>query len=84
MGLDTTKPVFRASDKARHKPVSSAMETSLKIEISLVASLDMILNKSADQSARMHRLVCALFVRKNQRQAFLCRGPNNASTQASG
>ena len=28
MGLDVTKPVFRASDKARLKPVSLATETS--------------------------------------------------------
>ena len=28
VGLDATKPVFGVSDKARHKPVSSAMETS--------------------------------------------------------
>ena len=28
LGLDTTKPVFRVSDKARLKPVSSATETS--------------------------------------------------------
>ena len=45
MGLDTTKPVFGVSDKARIKPVSSATETSQKIEISPVASLDMILSK---------------------------------------
>ena len=32
------KPFFWASEKARLKPVSSATETSLKIEISLVAS----------------------------------------------
>ena len=45
MGLNVTRPVFRISDKARLKPVSSAIETSWKIEISLVASLDMILFK---------------------------------------
>ena len=28
MGLDTTKPVFGVSDKARLKPVASATETS--------------------------------------------------------
>ena len=37
-----TKPVFRVSDKARLKPVSSSIETSLNIEISLEASLDMM------------------------------------------
>ena len=40
MGLVVTKPVFRVSDKVRLKPVSSATETSWKIGISLVASLD--------------------------------------------
>ena len=39
------KPVFGVSDKASFKPVSSATETSLKIEISPVASLHMILSK---------------------------------------
>ena len=34
------KPVFGVPNKARLKPVSSASETSKKIEISLVASLD--------------------------------------------
>ena len=43
LGLVARKPVFGVSDKASFKPVSSAAETSQKIEISLVASLDMIL-----------------------------------------
>ena len=38
MNHDVKKPVM-VSDKATLKPVSSASETSLKIEISLVASL---------------------------------------------
>ena len=38
MGLDATKPVFGFS----HKPVSSATETTYKLENLLVASLDMI------------------------------------------
>ena len=45
-GSDATKPVFEVSDKTRLKPVSSATETSLKIEILLVASLDMILSNT--------------------------------------
>ena len=44
MGLDTRKPVFRVSDKVRLKPVSSATETSDKIENLLVPILDMILS----------------------------------------
>ena len=53
--------------RVRHKKVYSATETSLKIEISLVACLDMIIskqrnNKVIDQSAQMGRLVCAFVV----------------------
>ena len=44
MGLIERKPVFVVSDKVRFKPAFSAAETNLKIEISLVASLDMILS----------------------------------------
>ena len=55
-------------DKECFKPVSSAKETSLKIEISPAASLHMILSKKqkkgADQTARMRRLVCACVVHK--------------------
>ena len=69
------KNVFEVSDKASFKPVSSATETSLKIEISLVASVDMILLisecKDADQSARMRRLVCAFVVRKPPKTGLL-------------
>ena len=39
MGLAARKPVFGVSDKASFKPVSSATETSSKIEISPAASL---------------------------------------------
>ena len=44
LGLVARKPVFGVSEKARLKPACSATETSQKIEISLVASLDMILS----------------------------------------
>ena len=77
MGIDTTKTVFGVPrDNARLKPVSSATKTSQKIEISLETTLDIILskkanNKGADQSARMHRLICAFVVRKARRQGFL-------------
>ena len=43
LGLVARKPVFGVCDKASFKPVSTAIETSLKIEISLVISLDIIL-----------------------------------------
>ena len=49
--LHATKHVFMGSDKARLRPVSSAIEISQKIEISLKANLDMILsNKSISKA----------------------------------
>ena len=83
LGLDVTKPVFGVFHKVRLKPVSSATETSQKIEISLIASLDMILskiskyvskdgnNKGADQTARMRRLVYTFVDRKHPKTGFL-------------
>ena len=44
MSLVEGKHVIGVSDKVRFKPVSWASETSQKIEISLVASLDIILS----------------------------------------
>ena len=44
MGRNATKPVFGVSDKVRFKPACSAEETSKKIEISLVSSLDIIIS----------------------------------------
>ena len=83
MGLGATKPVFGVSDKARLKPVSSATQTSLKIEIPHVASVDMILlqignNTGADQSARMRRLVCAFDVCKRLKTGFLASRPSQS------
>ena len=40
LGLVTWKPVFRVSEKARLKTVSSATETCYNIEITLIACLD--------------------------------------------
>ena len=66
-------------DKECFKPVSSAKETSLKIEISPAASLHMILSKKqkkgADQTARMRRLVCACVVHKPPKTGFLASRP---------
>ena len=45
MGLVATKPVFGVADKARIKPVCSPTETSKRIAISLVASIDVIVFK---------------------------------------
>ena len=66
-------------DKECFKPVSSAKETSLKIEISPAASLHIILSKKqkkgADQTARMRRLVCACVVHKPPKTGFLASRP---------
>ena len=67
LGLVARKSVFGVSDKARLKPVSSATETSLKIEISIMASLHMVLSKKRITKAliRLHyaqaglRLCCS-------------------------
>ena len=75
LGLVETKPVFGVSVKARYKPVSSATETSLTIQISPEASLCMKLskkanNEGADQTERMRRLVCTCVVRKPPMTCF--------------
>ena len=44
MGLHVRKPVLQVSDEVRFKPTCSATETSYKIEISLIAILDIILS----------------------------------------
>ena len=59
MGLEATKPVFGVSDKARLKPVSSATETSKKIEIPPMASLDMILSRKRITKALISLRECA-------------------------
>ena len=41
MGFFPRKPVFGVSDKVRFKPACSCIGTRQKIEISLVATLDM-------------------------------------------
>ena len=69
--------VFGVSNAIRFKPVSSATETSSKIEISHVVSLDMVLSnkqitiKGADQTAGMCRLACVFVVRKLPKTGFL-------------
>ena len=45
MGRDTTKLVFEVSDKTIQNSVSSATETSWKIEFSPVVSFDVMLFK---------------------------------------
>ena len=80
MGLVARNPVFGVSNKAILKPVSSAIETSWKIEIFACSKIisgtfQKANNKSADQTARMRRLVCAFVVRKPPKTGFLATRP---------
>ena len=80
MGLVARKPVFGVSSKVSFKPVSSATETSKKIEISPVSSLDMILSKKRITKALIRLRVCAgwsapVLFANPQRQVFLLQGP---------
>ena len=52
-------PVFRVSNKTKLKPVSSATETTWKIEISFLASLDMILSNKRITKALIRLRGCA-------------------------
>ena len=56
MGLNVRKPVFGVSDQVMRKQACTATETSYKIEILLVASLDMILSNKRITKAlnRLH------------------------------
>ena len=80
MGLDVSKPVLGVSDKVRFKPVSSATEINQKIEILLVASLDMILSNKQTTKALIRQRGCAgwsapLLFGNPRRQVFSRRGP---------
>ena len=84
MGLDATKPVLGVSKKARLKPVSSATDTSLKIEILLVASLNMILSNKRITKALIRLRGCAgwsapLLFATHRRQVFSRCSPNHMS-----
>ena len=75
-----TKPVFGVSEKARLKPVSLATETSYKIEVLLVASLDMILPKKRITKALIRLRGSAgwsahVLFANPRRQVFSRRGP---------
>ena len=84
LGLVARKPVFGVSDNASFKPVSSASETSWKIEISLVISLDMMLFDKRITKALIRLRGCAgwsapLLFANHQRQVFSRRGPNDVA-----
>ena len=82
LGLVATKPVLGVSNKASFKPVSSATEASLKVEISPVHSksrydtFQKANYKGAYQTARMCRLVGACVVRKPPKAGFLTSRSN--------
>ena len=59
-GPQREKNCFRVPDKLRFKPASLATESSLKIEILVVASLDMMLSRMVKKSA----LTCNLYKNK--------------------
>ena len=85
MGLDARKPVIRVSDKASFKPDSLVTETSLKIEISLVASLDMVLSNKQLTKALISLRRCAgwsapLLFANPRRQVFSRRGPDGKNS----
>ena len=79
MDCDARKPVSRVSDKTRLKPVSSPTETSSRIKISLVVSLDKILSKMLITKALISLRECAgwsaplLFA--NPEEGFLATRP---------
>ena len=80
MGLIATKPVFGVSDKVRFKPACSATETSYKIEVSLVASLDILLSNKRITKALIRLRGCAgwsapVLFAKPRRQVFSRQGP---------
>ena len=67
-------------DKECFKPVSSAKETSLKIEISPAASLHMILSKEQNKKSLIRLRGCAgwsapVLFTNPRRQGFSRRGP---------
>ena len=77
-----TKPVFGVSDKVRFKPACSATEISYKIEISVVASLDMIHSKKQITKALISLCGCAgwsapLLFANLRRQVISRCGPYN-------
>ena len=84
VGSDVRQPVFVSSDEARFKPACSSTETSLKIEISLVASPGIILFKKQITMALIRLRGCTgwsapLLFANPHRQVFSHQGPCNSS-----
>ena len=80
MGLVVTKHVFGVTDKASFKPVSSATETSKKIEISPISRLHMILSNKRITKVLISLRGCAgwsapVLFANPRRKVFSRRGP---------
>ena len=59
LGCVATTPVFRVNDEGSFKAVSSATETSYKIEISHIGSLHTVLSKKRITKAMIRLWGCA-------------------------
>ena len=80
MGLAATKLAFKVSDKVWFKPVSTATETSYKIKVLLVASLDIILSNKQITKVLISLRGCAgwsppLLFPNPRRQVFSRQSP---------
>ena len=80
MGLAATKLAFKVFDKVCFKPVSTATETSYKIKVLLVASLDIILSNKQITKALISLRGCAgwsppLLFPNPRRQVFSRQSP---------
>ena len=80
LGIDRTNPVLGVSDKVRFKLACSATETRWKIELSLVARLDMTLSNKQITKALIRLCGCAgwsapLLFANHRRQVFSHHGP---------
>ena len=78
LGCVATKPVLGFTDNVIYKPACSATETSKKIDLSLVASLDMKLSIKRIIKALI-RLVCAFLFANPPKTDFLASRPNLCS-----
>ena len=87
MDLDAINPVFGVSDKVRFKPACSATKSGLKLEIKLLASLDMIPSKKRitkvlirlrrcclqTSEDRFSRVVAQIITTHQQSSSYFCQ-----------
>ena len=88
LGLDATKTVFGVSVKVKFNPTCPATQTSQKIEISLIVSLDMILFNKRIIKALISLRECAglsasLLFANPRRQVISRRGPSISNYKCS-